>query len=299
MITITGLKVRSLDVDYHELSWGLEDTSEDVLDYTFQVFRSESSNGPWGEVSVPFSDRYIFVDRAVYPFHAARLYHYLIRVKNNITSETVDVGPVNMQPDADIVAKELRRHMSLLFREFTGRRCWILPIRTFGQRCVCWSETLRKRRQSGCRLCYDTGFVRGYHYPIETWIQIDPGSNFAEQTTNVGPMQQMNSTARVADVGIVKPRDVIIEAENKRWRVTQINQTEQSRAPIHLELTIHMIPQSDIEYAVELKLDQPLRDLALSPARNFTNPQNLASFEQEEIPSIFSLYPSTYTNPSK
>lgn len=299
MIKVTGLKVRSLDVDYHELSWALEDTQLDVMDYTFQVFSSESAAGPWTAVSVPFSDRYLFVDRITHPFHAARLLHYILRIKHNITDEVLDVGPVNSQPDADLIAVEIRRHMNLLFREFTGRRCWILPVRTFGQRCSCWNQVLQKRSRSGCRACYDTGFARGYQYPIETWIQFDPGTNLSEQTTNVGAMHQMNTTARMSDGGLVKPRDIIVEAENRRWRVTQINQTEQSRAAVHLELSLHQIPPSDIEYAIELKLDTPLRDLALSPARNFTNPQNLDGFGREEIPGIFSLYPTTYTSPDK
>lgn len=299
MLKIVGLKVRSLDVDYHELSWALEDTQVDVLDYTFQVLRSEAPEGPWEPISVPFSDRYIFIDRFAHPFHAARLMHYKLRVSNKITSDTWDTDSVNYQPDADLIAKELRRHMNLLFREFTGRRCWLLPVRTFGQRCTCWNPVLHKRNKSGCKLCYDTGFVRGYHYPVETFIQIDPGSNLSEQTTNVGAMQQQNTTARVSDIGVVKPRDLIIEPENRRWRVTAVNQTEQSRAAIHLELTLHQIPSSDIEYDIELKLDQPLRDLALSPPRNFTNPHNLESFEQEEIPGIFALYSTTYTDPNK
>jgi hypothetical protein len=299
MLKVVGLKVRSLDVDYRELSWMLEDTQVDVLDYTFQVLRAEATSGPWEVISVPFTDRYIFVDRNSHPFHAARLFHYKLLIKNIITGESWDSDVVDQQPDADLLAREIRRHMNLLFREFSGRRCWILPVRTFGARCTCWNPILSKRSRSGCRLCYDTGFVRGYHYPIETFIQIDPGSNLAEQTTNVGAMHQVNTTARVSDVGIVKPRDVIIEAENRRWRVTQINQTEQSRAVVHLELTLHQIPPSDIEYAIELKLDQPLRDLAISPARNFTNPQNMENFGQEEIPGIFSLYKTTYSDPNK
>jgi len=299
MLQVVGLKVRSLDVDFREVSWRIEDTHLDVLDFAFQLFRSESSNGPWEEASAPFEDTYIYFDRVTHPFHTNRSCYYLLRVTNKVTGGSTDFGPVNLQPEADLVGREIRRHMNLLFREFTGRRCWILPVRTFGQRCTCWNAVLQKRTRSGCRLCYDTGFVRGYHYPIETFVQIDPGSGQTEQTTPLGAMQQMNSTARVSNIGIVKPRDVLIEAENRRWRVTQVNQTEQVRAPLHLELTLHQIPSSDVEYAIELKLDRALRDLALSPARNFTNPQNLANFEQEEIPGIFSLYPSTYPDPRK
>jgi hypothetical protein len=299
MLSVIGLKLRSLDVDFQQLSWEIEDTHEDVLDYTFQILRGESSNGPFEAVAEPFVDRYVFFDRITYPWHPGRSVHYVVRVKNIVTEDIVDFGPVNMQPDPDLIARELRRHMNLLFREFTGRRCWIVPVRTFGQRCTCWNSVLSKRTRSGCPLCYDTGFVRGYNYPIETFIQIEPGSNQTEQNMNTGPTYQMNTTARVSNIGIVKPRDLVIEPENRRWRVTQINQTEQVRAPVHLELTLHEIPKSDVEYAIELKMDTALKDLVLSPSRNFTNPHNFENFENEEIPSIFGLYPSTYYNPNK
>lgn len=299
MLQVIGLKVRSLDVDFQEISWKIEDTHLDVLDFTFQVLKSEAPNGPWEELTPPFTDQYIFFDRISHPFDTSRLFFYLLRVTNRITGASADVGPVSPLPEADLVAKEIRRHMSLLFREFTGRRCWILPVRTFGQRCTCWNAVLSKRTRSGCRLCYDTGFVRGYHYPIETFVQIDPGSSQSEQNQATGPTQQMNTTAKLADIGFVKPRDLLIEPENRRWRVMQTSQTEQVRAALHFELTLHQIPPSDIEYAIELKLDRALRDLALSPARNFTNPQNMANFEQDEIPGIFSLYSTTYSDPSK
>lgn len=203
-------------------------------------------------------------------------------------------GPVDKQPEADIITLELRRHIGLLLREFTGRRCWVMPVRTFGQRCSCWNSTLQKRTRSGCRSCFDTGFLRGYHAPIEAWLQIDPGSSLSEQVMTVGTTQQVNTTARCVDVVQLKPRDVIIESENKRWRVVAVNQTEHGRAPIHLELQLHAIPESDIEYSIPIPLEEELKDLALSPARNFTNPQTLQSFEREEIPGIFSLYSTTY-----
>lgn len=294
MLKVVNIKLRSLDVDFFRLSWEIEDTHEDALDYTYQILRGEASNGPFEPVASPFVDRYVFFDRITYVLHPGRTIHYVIRVTNNVTGEAVDYGPVNQQPEADLVAKELRRHMNLLLREFTGRRCWILPVRTFGQRCTCWNPTLSKRTRSGCRLCYDTGFARGYNYPIETFIQIEPGSNQSEQNMNTGPTYQMNTTGRVSDIGLVKPRDLIIEPENRRWRVTQVSQTEQVRAPVHLELALHEIPKSDIEYSIELQLDGALEDLSLSPSRNFTNPYNLENFENDEVPGIFGLYPSTY-----
>lgn len=297
MLNVRALKVRSLDVDFNELSWKIDDTNEDVLDYTFQVLRSESPAGPWDALTEPFSDKYLFYDRFNKPFHVYRSLFYVLRVTSKTTGDSKDFGPVQREADADLITRELRRHIALLLREFAGRRCWLLPVRTFGQRCTCWNKTLQKRTRSGCALCYDTGFVRGYMHPIEVFVQVDPSSNAAEQNTNIGALQQQNTTARVVDIGLIKPRDILIEPENRRWRVVQVNQTEHGRAPIHLELQLHQIPASDIEYTIQLQMEHALRDLWLAPARNFTNPQNLSSFEDEEIPRIFSLYGTTYPDP--
>lgn len=290
MLELQGLKVRSLSTDFYEVSWRVRDTIEDLFDYTFQVQRSESSEGPWENVSVPFADRFVFRDTSVPTFNNIRTLFYRIATRHKDGEEVVSEA-VDNQPDADLITLEVRRHMGLLLREFAGRRCWVLPVRTFGQRCTsCWNATQQKRTRSGCFECFDTGFTRGYHAPIETWMQLDPGQALDLQPTNVGLLQQMNTTARVVDLTAIKPRDVVIEAENRRWRVTQVNQTEHGRAPIHMELQLHEIPKSDIEYKYELPLKEELRDLSLSPLRNFVNPHNLENFENTEMRQVFDLY---------
>lgn len=293
-LDIKEFRVRSLDTSFNELTWELADTSEDLLDYTFQVQRSESPNGPFENLSVPFQDRFSFVDNTLPTGHRWRKYFYQLHVERVPTGDTADFGPVSKDPDADLTALELRRHMQLLFREFAGRRCWVLPVRTFGQRCTCWNSTLRRRTRSGDLLCYDTGFVRGYLHPIESWIQMDPSPK-TEQNTNVGAQQQVNTTARLAWYPPLKPRDIIIEPENRRWRVSQVNQTEQGRAAVHQEVQLHEIPSKDIEFSIPLNLSEALKDLWLNPSRNYTNPMNLEAFMDGEIPNIFSLFTSTYS----
>jgi hypothetical protein len=152
---------------------------------------------------------------------------------------------------------------------------------------------LQKRRVSGCLSCFDTGFVRGYMRPIETWMSIDPNPN-TEQNTTVGPLQQNDTTARLGYYPPLKPRDILVEPENKRWRINQVNQTEQLRAPLHQEIQMHLIPTGDIEYKIQFDPGAALSNLFFSPARSFTNPQNLETFRDEEIPDIFSIYPTSY-----
>jgi len=297
-LTIKDLKVRSLDIDFNEVSWTLADTIEDVLDYNFQVLRSESPSGPFDDLSVPFQDKYLFIDNTLEPAHRWRTLFYKVRITHLASGDAVETDPVTREPEPDRIALELRRHMQLLFREFAGRRCWVLPVRTFGQRCECWNNVMKQRRAAGCRLCFDTGFVRGYHSPIETWMDIDPSPK-SEQTTNVGAQQQSNTTGKFGHYPSLKPRDIIIEPENRRWRVGDPVQIEHLRARVWQQFKLHEIPLTDVEYAIELDLGTALRNLWLAPARNFTHPQNLATFEQEEIPGIFSLYPTTYPDPHR
>lgn len=288
-IDISVFRVRSLDKAFNEISWVVKETMEDLLDYTFEVLRSESPSGPFDSISVPFKDRYVFVDNALYIGDRWRKFYYQLKVTHVPTSESQLFGPVALEPEADLIAVELRRHMQLLFNEYAGRRCWVLPARTFGQRCECWSVTMGRRTRSNCLLCYDTGFVRGYLSPIEIWMQFDPSPK-TEQTTNVGNQQQSNTTARLGHYPQLKPRDIVIESENRRWRVVSVTNTEHLRAPIHQEVQLHEIPVTDIEFAIALKMDQALRYLDFEPSRNYTMPTNFDNFLERELPGIFALY---------
>ena len=306
-IKVEKIRVRSLSVDYYEVSWQVASTSEDIFDYTFQVLRSEAPAGPWTPMSEEFQDRYFFIDNRIKHFNGYRQHHYLIRVKNRQTEETQDFGPASPGAEPDLVATEIRKHINLLMREFVGRRCWVLPVRTFGQHCPdCFNSALKARTKSGCRLCYDTSYVRGYMTPIESWMQYDPNAK-ANQQTNLGELQQSNTTVRMGFFPPLKPKDVIIEPENRRWRVVQVSSTQRLRAVVHQEVQIHEIPKSDSEYLIDIDLGTGqvgscgeagtplnLNDLFLGGSRNFTNPHNLDNFEDEEIPGIFSLYPTTY-----
>ena len=292
-IDITKLRVRSLDVDFHELTWEVARTVEDVLDYKFQVSRSESPEGPFDLLTEPFEDRYTFIDNIKQVLHRWRQYYYKIVVTHKASGDQKEFGPAANEPEVDRVALELRRHIRLLMNEFIGRRCVILPIRTFGQRCPnCWNEILQKRNKSGCIACYDTGYARGYLHPIEAWISIDPSPK-SEQNINTAITHQENTTLRMGYYPPLKPNDLIVEPENIRWRVVQQNQTEHVRSPVHQEVQVHNINARDIEYAIPIDFGQALKNMFFSPPRNQTHPTSFQSFQDEQIPAIFALYPSS------
>jgi len=288
-LQVTDIRVNSLDIDFLEVSWGLADTHEDVMNYNFTVLRAESSEGPYAAISEPFQDLYLFIDRAIRIDDKWRQYHYKVRVTEVQSGQYTDFGPASQAAEPDLIALEIRRHIQILFREHAGRRLWLLPVRKSGQRCECWSPRLKQRTRSGCPTCFDTGYVRGYHHPIETFGQIAPSGKSNQHMQGVGNAQQQNTSATFVDYPTIKPDDILVERENRRWRVVGVSFTEKGRAIVHHELQLHEVQKRDMEYSVPLVLDKALRNLWTTPPRNFSNPHNLQNLSEEDL-ELFSVY---------
>lgn len=291
-IHIAKFRVRSLDVAQMEVTWETDSFQADVLDYTFQVLRSESAEGPFDPLTPEFEDRYIFVDRRIPNSLRYRQFWYKLRLKHKLSGDTVDVGPETQAAEPDLVAQTIRRLEQTAFTQVIGRLCWLFPRRTFGTRCTnCWDPTLSARKRANCLECYDTGFLRGFLNPIEVWVQIDPVAK-ALQLQQFQKDQQQLTTARMTFYPVVKPGDVLTEAENNRWRVVGVTTTERLRATIKQELSLRAIMPTDIEYRLPINITEPLKDIQPSPGRMFTNPHNFDNAIDEKTPNVFANYPT-------
>ncbi|MFW9801074.1 MAG: hypothetical protein ACFFFC_00355 [Candidatus Thorarchaeota archaeon] len=242
----------------------------------------------------PFQDRYKFIDNKVNLLHRWRTLYY--RVKSISKSDSTNIvysTPVTLAAEPDLIAKEIQLLERTVMKEFIGRLCYLFPVRTFGQWCPnCMDapargSTFRKLR-SGCLTCYDAKYARGYLNPIELSIQIDPSSKSTQQNST-GETQQSNTTARMGNYPLVKPNDIIVEPENRRWRVVHANSTERLRAKVHHELTLHEIVKGDIEFQIPINISD-LKNLEPSPERNFSNAQNMEAFGEEDILAVLKSY---------
>ena len=277
MLAVKNIRVLSLDLDYLDVVWEIEDTAEDLQDYSFRVLRSGGPAGPFSLISPPFKDIYLYRDADAPQLRKDQRFYYKIRVTQASTSTTRDypttVNGVYHGPELPLVGLEMANARKLLMQEFNGRRVWVFPIRTFGQRCTCWDHNTDRRLRSNCVTCYDTGFVGGFHSPIDTWMQIDPDGT-AKQLTMMAEGEVHNTPARLSNFPPLKPRDIIVEAENVRWRVGPHVQTrEQLRAIVSQDVVLHEIPHGDIEF--RLPINVTLATHEPSPERQFTNPQKV------------------------
>ena len=120
--------------------------------------------------------------------------------------------------------------------------------------------------------------------PDQVFVQIDPFAKFA-QGNSLQEVQPSDTLGRMISFPPVAPRDILVESENRRWRVLKVTPTQRLRATVRQELQIHEIPKGDIEYGLPVNVDA--KSLQPSAERNFTNPQNL---DDKDFSDIFSVY---------
>lgn len=282
-LKVTQFYARTFDLDFMDLFWEIEsfDRAQDVITaYEFSIYRSESPEGPWDKLAGPFKDRYRFRDFSPNLLHKWRQLFYKLEVRHIPTDEVVNAGVCTLEAEPDLIALEIQRQEDLLFREYIGRPCFLFPVRTFGEKCTCFDRTLNRQTRSNCITCFDTGFLGGYMTPIEIWMQIDPDSGNPQTTSLIGEVQPKNTSARVGPYPAIKPKDLIVEAENKRWKVVTSGGTERLRAIVHQELSLHLIARGDTEFKLPVNISDLRRTWAQE--RNFTNPQHVDDMDYKE-----------------
>jgi hypothetical protein len=292
VIQISAIRVRSFDLDHLDVMWEIDSLPHgdgdrhEIYDYAFYVLRAgDSPLGPYEVVGGPLVDTYVFRDVSVSLLHKLRQYYYKVKVVHLPTGEEAEFGPeANDDPEHDLLGAEIIRNEDMLLREFIGRKCWMFPIRTFGPWCSCFDATLGRTTRSNHGACFGTGYLGGFMSPVEVYVQVDPNPKNSQLSLVPGETHQNDTTARMSAFPPAKPGDILVESENKRWRVMSVSPTERLRATIHQELRLHHIPKGDVEYALPVKVD--LRELNPAAERNFTNPTKLE--RDDDYSDIFS-----------
>lgn len=293
MIEVTSILVRSYDLDHLDVFWTLnEQNDERVEEYDFHVLRSiDGPAGPFQVVAGPFYNTYQYRDGDVHRLHKWRQYYYKIRVTHRATNQTREFGPQYLMAPPDRLALEIQRREKLLWREFAGRIVFLFPRLTFGQRCGhCWDQgprgnTIGRETQQNCASCFDTTFVGGFATPIALHMQIDP-SPIKPQKTDLKEHQFIQTTGRTVNFPPIKPKDMIVEAENKRWNVEKVSYTEKGRAVLRQELVLGQFPKDDIKYAVPVNADVLMEH---RPERAMTRPMDVQTVEDHPVLDIWGI----------
>ena len=280
MLNVTHIRIRNFDVNYLDVYWDVDPIYEDIHNYEFVLEKSHSQFGPFFDLTKAFTNKYHVRDNTVRGRHTEN--YYRLRVKH-IPSGKTQVFPntgngINLAAPPDLVSLEMARITRLKLKEFEGRKVWIYPRKQTGQRCACFDPVTKRKMRSRCITCYDSGYVGGYDSPLEVYIQIHSPSEIINKNI-LGEISIEDTTAILPNFPEVSEGWVIVEAENTRWRIgSTINKLKKARSLVKQVVSLHKIPDSDVEYLLPINIEDPGALLA-NPPRNMTNPQTLASTE--------------------
>ena len=269
MIKIKNEKIRSFSLDFLDIFWEVESTTEDIQDYSFYVQRSEAEAGPWDPIAGPLIDKYYLRDSSVPQLSNNRTLFYRIMIVHNVTGDVSYSRIFDRAGKPDAYASEIIKLENVMFSEFIGVRAWVFPVRTFGQRCPdCWDDVLQKRTTDSCRTCWGTGFSGGYHYPIQVWCQIDEPPEKTEYVSLDDHRHTNYFNLRLGPSPDVKPMDLVVDHLNRRLRVISVGGTHRFGVTVRQEIKCLQTQKGSIEDSIPLKVPDSLH---LVPKRNFTN----------------------------
>lgn len=278
MHVIEEVIVRPLSVTAVEVDWVLQPTDEPLVNSRFTILRAESPEGPFVDVSGPLVDTPGFVDsvnlkaKHADVFYRVRVDHIpsgiTVLFPNGTPDESFILHP-NLQVAAvagefgpDFVALEITRRHNMLLRRFTGRVIGYFPVRTRGARCpLCYDQKKMRSNNSACPDCFGTTFDKGFHAQVNIFVDVNPSPAVVQNAT-FGKLVENQTVIWMTNFPKAKPNDMIVDQQNRRFRVVQVNPVTQKRYIVQQLLQVQEIDRSDAEYLlpVDLSLKAPAED---------------------------------------
>lgn len=283
MLEVTNIRVRSFDLNYLDVYWDVASCFEDINQFEFYVLRSDSEFGEYSTIAGPVMNDLHIRDNTI-SGHKKFYHHLYYKIKvvdrsRGTESTFPGVGGVRLSAPLDLMALEMARINNLRLKEFSGRKIWVFSRKTSGQRCQsCFDPVTSRKTKARCGNCFDTSWVGGFNAPVEVFAKIiSPNESVIH--AEFANVEVENTAILLGNYPEVFEGDIIVEAENVRWRVgSTIQKVKKSRAIIRQQAPLHRIPNGDVEYKIPINLSEDeVKNLVASPERNITNPQTLES----------------------
>lgn len=241
------------------VQWGVEPEADDLDAIEVELLRSESPSGPFEKLQVfdPVAT-FSFTDKTA-PWRPKNfeLYYQLrgvLKANGNVVTDTL---PFGFQGRLPIDAVEIIRQHNILLRGVNGHRSLtgipttVYKKRTFGARCLeCTDAPTGRVVISQCKACGGTGRRgTGYYDPLIVNMNFQPAPS-AIQISNLGKLEDNETIAFMTNFPIMYPGDMVVEPDEKHWRVVHVDVTERKRVVVHQLLRLRQLDHNDVEYEV-------------------------------------------------
>jgi len=249
------LRAHTKSTDEITLSWVLSGyDSQNRL--TAQLVRCESRFGPYEPVGEPFDPRSrdTLVD-VVGQYRILRRWYYRLRITEytnsaEVTQEWPPYDGASTDRRDDPEAMLLASDSEVRYRDH-GQSVIYFPVRTSGERCPkCFDRVTSAQISANCAACWGTSFTGGFLQPVKVWIMLEHQKATPSQENVQGvPITTVHTQARFPWFVDLKPNDVVVDEDNRRWSVTEnIHRVMKRGCLIRSECEMALLPLDNVEY---------------------------------------------------
>ncbi len=204
-----------------------------------------------------------------------------------VDGETIEYPPTRVNGSTDVVARTLTKHVET-YLKLAGIPVLVYQYLSNGDRCPdCWDAILQQPVTSNCDSCFGTGFLKGYHFPIQTLavMGVEGKQNIVAERIE----QELTIEMLFSNYPVLRPSDVIYEIDTgKRYRVQQVLPVEKHRALINQSAVGYALQTTDAEHDIPIpdftKLESVLRR-RYAPHRKVSS-SNGESFDNQKFDPV-------------
>lgn len=224
--------------------------------YTFVLYRSGSSAGPWTTLATVVND-YNYHD--TWPLNdetdinqlaLSREIYYRVTVTGPAgTAETVSAVEPRLDGRHRLLKRKILRDQTVALRKLNGLPVAVLKRRRWGPHChKCYDIYTHTVMRSGCTTCYGTAHEHGYYAPIVTLARpTTPVVN--THLTAQGESDQAMSMITLLDIPHIEKDDLLIFLrDNKRFIVKRPIPGKLEHVTIFQHLEAAELNRAAIEY---------------------------------------------------
>ena len=160
--------------------------------------------------------------------------------KGSVVKNTQEVDQI------DWVYEEMVRRNQYLF-ETTGEPAYLMFRKWRGTPCGCLTGT--QQPKTGCKSCFETGFVGGYIGPYD-FLFVPPDSALVRELDEGGIKTTRDSRSYLTRTPIVQNGDLVIRRNGDRMVVNNVVYKMPRGIILQQDFTVSLLPPGDTRYLI-------------------------------------------------
>lgn len=234
--------------------WDPQSTDPDTVE--MEIERSGSPTGPF-DLLATFDPRtqFSFFDKTTPWRPANEEFYWRLRAVDKSTGAEVGVSyAFGLNGELPLDALEIIRQQRVLLEGVNGHKpikgipglVTVYRRRNFGSRCPeCVDSITDQVHVSNCLVCDGTGTLRGYYNPVDIGMNIMPYSA-AVRPFKLQKTEDCDTVGTTVNWPAMYPGDIVVEPNEKHWRVTKIEVKERHRILVTQILYLTQVKPDDI-----------------------------------------------------